>query len=216
MEKNMAILMADLSGYTAMTETHGASSAADLIEKYIDIVKTSLVGDSELHEITGDEVFIVSSSADHLLSTALMIHQATHNEDNFLQLHGALHYGKILKRNKSYFGTAINLTSRIASIADAGNFLCSLPFVNALAKKPETSFRSRGKYSFKNLSEEMEVFEMIAKDHKEFFVDPVCRMLIINQEKALAHPHLSGIYFCSSGCLERFSQAKISGLKFEV
>ncbi|MFL5809853.1 MAG: hypothetical protein ACJ749_10055 [Flavisolibacter sp.] len=216
MEKEMAIMMADLSGYTALTETHGASSAADLIEKYVDIVKACLVGDSELHEITGDEVFIVSSSADHLLLSALMIHQATHSEENFLQLHGGLHYGKILKRNKNYFGTAINLSSRIASAAPPGSFLCSLPFVSALVKKTEVSFQSRGKQVFKNLSEEMELFEMIATPHKPFYVDPVCRMLIINREKAIAHPDSPGTYFCSAGCLEKFSQTKTSGLKFEV
>jgi class 3 adenylate cyclase len=37
MEKNIAILMADLSGYTALTETHGSSAAADIIDKYMGI-----------------------------------------------------------------------------------------------------------------------------------------------------------------------------------
>ena len=71
MEQNIAILIADLSGYTALTETHGASSAADLIDKYIEIVSNSLVGESHLHERVGDEVMIVSDSPDHLHSTAL-------------------------------------------------------------------------------------------------------------------------------------------------
>jgi len=35
MEENIAILMADLSGYTALTETHGLSLAADLIDRYV-------------------------------------------------------------------------------------------------------------------------------------------------------------------------------------
>jgi len=39
MEENIAILIADLSGYTALTETHGAASAADIIDKYIQIVE---------------------------------------------------------------------------------------------------------------------------------------------------------------------------------
>ena len=60
----MAILIADLSGYTALTETHGASAAADIIDKYVEMVKDSLVGDSHFHERAGDEVMIVSSSAD--------------------------------------------------------------------------------------------------------------------------------------------------------
>ena len=73
MEENIAILMADLSGYTALTETHGANSAADLIDKYVSIAENCLVGDCKLHERIGDEIMIVSASPDFLLATALMI-----------------------------------------------------------------------------------------------------------------------------------------------
>ena len=117
MEKNMAILMADLSGYTALTETHGAVAAADIIERYVAIAEKCLVGDSRIHERTGDELMIVSSSPDYLLATALIIEKNTTNEENFLLVHGGLHYGKVLERGNSYFGTAINITSRIASRA---------------------------------------------------------------------------------------------------
>jgi len=51
--------MADLSGYTALTETHGPSGAADIVEKYISIVRDCLVGDSHLHGVVGDEVIII-------------------------------------------------------------------------------------------------------------------------------------------------------------
>ena len=61
MEQNIAILVADLSGYTALTEMHGSDTAADLIDKYLEIVQNSLVGASHLHERKGDEVMIVST-----------------------------------------------------------------------------------------------------------------------------------------------------------
>ena len=54
MEENVAILMADLSGFTALTETHGAVSAADIIEKYIRIAENCLVGNTIIHERKGD------------------------------------------------------------------------------------------------------------------------------------------------------------------
>lgn len=38
MEINIAILMADLSGYTAMTEIHGAESAAAMVDRYLTLV----------------------------------------------------------------------------------------------------------------------------------------------------------------------------------
>jgi len=202
MEKNIAILIADLSGYTALTETHGSVAAADLIDKYIEIVKTCLVGDSQLHERTGDEIMVVSSSPDFLIATALMIGSKTSNEENFLQVHGGLHYGKVLKRSNSYFGSALNLTSRIAAKANAGTYWCSDDFVNALSNTSMFPLTSQGNHLFKNISEEKEVFELSNEDRRTFYIDPVCRMLILDIQNAISHPSEHDQYFCSTDCLE--------------
>lgn len=210
MEQNIAILIADLSGYTALTETHGASSAADLIDKYIEIVNNSLVGESHLHERVGDEVMIVSDSPDHLLSTAVVLLQNVFTEYNFLQIHGALHYGKILKRNNSFFGSTINLASRIASHAKPGFFLCSADFLNAMTDKKSYSFTSIGKYNFKNVIEEKEVFEMTIDKPGSLYIDPVCRMLLTAQEKRISHPDQPDLFFCSENCLKIFMERQIN------
>jgi len=205
MEKNIAILMADLSGYTALTETHGSFAAADLIDKYVGIVENCLVGDSELHERTGDEIMIVSTSPDFLLATALMIGKNTSNEENFLQVHGGLHYGSVLKRGKGYFGSAINLTSRITAKANAGTYWCSDEFVNALSNKSAFTLTSKGNHIFKNISEEKELFELFIEDRMAFYIDPVCRMLIMDPKKAIQHPNEEDKYFCSPDCLEIYT-----------
>jgi adenylate cyclase len=205
MEKNIAILIADLSGYTALTETHGSVAAADLIDKYIRIVENCLVGDSKLHERTGDEIMIVSSSPDFLLATALTIGKKTSNEENFLQVHGGLHYGKVLKRANSYFGSALNLTSRIAAKANAGTYWCSDEFANALSDKSVFTLTSKGRHLFKNISNEKEVFELGNEDRRPFYIDPVCRMLILDPKNAIAHPNEGDQYFCSPECLEIYT-----------
>ncbi|MGZ8557831.1 MAG: adenylate/guanylate cyclase domain-containing protein [Chitinophagaceae bacterium] len=202
MEKNIAILMADLSGYTALTETHGSVAAADLIDRYIGIVESCLVGDSKIHERTGDEIMIVSESPDFLLATALMIGKNISNEENFLQVHGGLHYGKVLKRANSYFGSSINLTSRIAAKANAGTFRCSEEYMNALSDKSLFKLTSKGNHFFKNISKEKEVFELCIEERKIFYIDPVCRMLILDPQNAIQHPNEGDQYFCSSDCLE--------------
>jgi adenylate cyclase len=202
MEENIAILMADLSGYTALTETHGSVSAADLIDKYLAIVENCLVGDSRLHERTGDEVMIISASPDCLLATSLLIMKETSEQENFLQVHGGLHLGKALKRNNSYFGAAINLTSRIAAKAKPGTFLCSEDFANSLSGKSLSGLVPAGKHRFKNVSEEKEMFEITNENKNAFFIDPVCRMLILDTNKATKHSGAAGIFFCSPDCLE--------------
>lgn len=204
----MAILMADLSGYTALTETHGSFAAANLIDKYIRIVENCLIGDCKLHERVGDEVMIVSSSPDYLVVTALLILSNTSTEENFLQVHGGLHYGKVLQRANSYFGSAINLTSRIAAKANAGRVLCSDEFVNALSDKSVFTLISKGNQVFKNINKENEIFELGIEEKKSFYIDPICRMLILESQHAIQHPTDDGQYFCSSDCHELYNQRK--------
>lgn len=214
MEENLAILMADLSGYTALTETHGAVSAADLIDKYLEIVESCLVGDCELKERTGDEVMIISASADNLLSSAAMIMTKTSQQENFLQVHGGLHYGVVLKRKNSLFGSAINLTARIAAQAAPGTFWCSTDFIHALSDRIKFTFTPKGKQSFKNIKEEQEVAEILIAGANEYVIDPICRMLIVDKSAALQHREKRELFFCSQQCLDRFNESPISDFTF--
>jgi len=202
MEQDIAILIGDLSGYTALTETHGSLSAADLIDKYIEIVNGSLIGSSLLHQRVGDEVMIVSTSPDDLLATAGVLLQKTLEEYNFLQIHGALHFGKLLKRNNHYFGTSLNLTSRIAAQARAGTFLCTPDFCNVISDNSISRFKSLGKYSFKNVAEEKELFEVVFENQTHYYVDPICRMIVNKEKLSFPHPTEPGILFCSQSCLD--------------
>ncbi len=202
MEQNIAILMADLSGYTALTETHGSVSAADLIDKYISIAQNCLVGNTKMHERTGDEIMFISDSADSLLETALKLEANAVCEENFLLVHGGLHFGKVLKRANNYFGSAINLVSRIAAKAVPGTFWCSDDFVYSITDKSICKFLSKGNFVFKNITQEKEVFELSIERMKANYVDPVCRMLIVNKQNAIPHPHEEELYFCSSQCLK--------------
>jgi class 3 adenylate cyclase len=208
MEQDVAILIADLSGYTALTEAHGPSTAADMIDSYLEIVNTSLVGESKLHQSVGDEVVIVSPSPDDLINTAIILIQKCLMEKDFLQLHGGLHYGKILKRNNNYFGSTINLASRIAAKANKGSFWCSAQFVDALADKTQFTFRSQGSNTFKNVSKQNEVLELVIENKNSFYIDPVCRMLIHKKETAVPHPE-EDILFCSADCYNLYMQSKM-------
>jgi len=202
MEKNVAILLADLSGYSALTEVHGAASAANLIDRYIAIAKNCLVGDSRLHQQTGDELMFLSDSPDAMLATAKRLATASAHEAYFLQVHGGLHYGKLLKRGANYFGTALNLAARIAAKAKAGSFYCSAEFAACTTDQADGIFQSKGKYLLKNISEEKELFELNIANKNGNYIDPVCRMLILNPETAFRYPNKDHIYFCSSQCLE--------------
>jgi adenylate cyclase len=160
MEVNVAILMADLSGYSALTETHGSVTAVDLIDKYISVAENCLVGDCKLHQQTGDEIMFVSNSSDVMLATAKQLAANTAELENFLQVHGGLHYGPVLKRGSNYFGSTVNLTARIAAKAATGAFYCSSEFIDSITDKSTCLFQSRGNHSLKNICEEKDLFEL--------------------------------------------------------
>jgi class 3 adenylate cyclase len=149
----------------------------------------------------------VSNSADHLIRTALLLMQHTSAEDNFLQVHGGLHYGKILKRNNNYFGTTINFASRIAHKANAGTFWCSEDYINALTDSVPFNFQSMGQCTFKNLSENRELFELKIDRQVSFHIDPVCRMLINDPKNAISHLP-ENIFFCSQDCYKTYLTKK--------
>ena len=139
-----------------------------------------------------------------MLATALKLEANTASEENFLQVHGGLHFGKVLKRAGNYFGSALNLVSRIAAKSVAGTFCCSEEFVTSLADKSVCTFKSKGYHHFKNITEEKEIFELGIEKTKTSYIDPVCRMLILNPQNATHHPGKNEIYFCSSACLELY------------
>ena len=121
-------------------------------------------------------------------------------------VHGGLHFGKVLKRGGSYFGSTINLVSRIASKAVPGSFWCSGDFINALKDKSACTFISKGNHHFKNITDAKEVFELGIERMKTSYIDPVCRMLIVNVQNAVYDPSEGGLYFCSSKCLEIYRE----------
>jgi class 3 adenylate cyclase len=205
MEKNAAILMADLSGYSALTETHGSVTAADLIDKYISLAENCLVGDCILHQQTGDEIMFISDSSDVMLATAKQLAANTAKVEYFLQVHGGLHYGPVLKRGTNYFGSTVNLTARIAAKAVAGTFYCSAEFKNSITDKSICIFQPRGNHSLKNINEEKELFELDIDKMSANFIDPVCRMLILQPANAFRHPN-EEIYFCSPQCLTVYKE----------
>ena len=207
MEKNVAIMMADLSGYSALTERHGAVAAANLIDKYMSIAEKSLIGDCKVHQQTGDEIMFVSDSSDVILATARQLATNTANEEYFLQVHGGLHYGRVLKRGGNYFGSTINMVARIAGKAAAGTFYGSAEFVNSVRDKSHCTFKSQGTHQFKNFSVEKEVFEIGLGKIQTNHIDPVCRMRILHPENAIRNSSSDQLFFCSAQCLDAYKES---------
>ncbi|MES1181295.1 MAG: hypothetical protein ABUL44_00725, partial [Flavobacterium sp.] len=93
-------------------------------------------------------------------------------------------------------------TSRIAAKADPGTFWCSEEFADSLSDKSIANLQSKGKHSLKNISEHKELYELKNENNRPVFIDSVCRMVILNTDKAIKHPTNKDVFFCSTACLD--------------
>ena len=209
MESSLAILMADLSGYTALTEVHGAGAAMQLIGKYMELAGRSLVGNSRLVERTGDQLVIISEDADSLASTAISLIRHAKEEPRFLHVHAGLHYGTVTEQQGHYYGSAVNLTARIASNAKAGKIYCSREFVEALTTPEVFQLEPLGTVRFKNVLVPKEIYELLPEIHTEWIahIDPVCHMQLHGSHHPISHTYNGKDYFfCSEECRQLFVQ----------
>jgi adenylate cyclase len=210
MEKDLAILMADLTGYTAMTDAHGGESAARIVNKYMQLVENALHGSSRIVQRIGDQVVLIADNADDMVITAQKLNSLTREEHHFLSIHAGLHYGPIFIENGNLFGSTINVAARIMNLAARGQVLCSSQFKTMLTDP--TKFQSVGLYSLKNLMMEFELHELLQEQQPNpFNIDPVCHMHIDVGKSEFTFIYNGMTYhFCGPNCRALFMDSPAS------
>jgi adenylate cyclase len=206
-QADMAILMADLSGYTAMTEIHGPRSAFHIVNRYMQLVDKAIYGSSRFLERVGDQVVIVSPNADDLAMTAIRLLEYGSAESNFLPIHAGLHFGKIIEQGGSFYGSAMNITARIAAKAKDGSILCSVEFQEKISPAAGVNFVIKEKVKLKNLLHPVSVVELLPLGNYSTpgkAIDPVC-LMSVEKTTAFSLMHNKAVYhFCSDECVRVF------------
>jgi adenylate cyclase len=207
-EIDLVLLIADLSGFTALTEAHGNLSAANIVNRYVEIVQEAIHPGTRLVERVGDEVLIVASDAISLVRTAIGLRQALDREPLFPIVHAGIHAGRVLEQDGHYFGRALNLASRVAAQAGGDQILCTKQVVARVGELEGVTYRALGPTYFKNITEPVEIFEVVAGDQnvEANTLDPVCRMQV-RTDTATASLPFGGktYYFCSFECAKAFA-----------
>ena len=207
-ERDLTFLIADLAGFTALTEIHGSRYAAWVITRYLSLVQTALHPAARLVERVGDAVLVVAPEAASAVKTALDLRAATERESLFPLLRIGVHGGPVVELDGSYFGTPLNLTARLATHAAAGQVLCTESIARAAAHLKDVEFRRLGPVTLKNILAPVCVFEvMTAHRHEDTaLLDPVCQMRVDPATMAAQLTHVGRTYyFCSPQCVRTFA-----------
>lgn len=207
-EKEIAILIADLTGYTAMTDVHGGVSAAKMVSKYMKIVGLAVHGKTKVVQRIGDQVVMIAKDPSDLLTTAKQLNALIIEEHHFLSIHAGLHYGTIIVENGNLFGSTINIAARIMNLASSRQILCSSFFQRRLSANEQKLFKSIGVHKLKNVMSDIELFELVDTTMNPFKIDPVCHMHVASNKQSLTLEYQGITYhFCSDHCMSLFRAA---------
>jgi class 3 adenylate cyclase/YHS domain-containing protein len=203
----VSFVIADLAGFTALTETHGSRFAARLITRYVEIARATLAPGARLLERVGDAVLIVSAHASPSVRTALALREAVEREPLFPGLRVGVHGGPVVEAAGAYFGTPLNLAARLAAHAEPGQILCTEEIARGAMDVEGIEFRMLGLATLKNIAKPVRLLEISARVSRgaDRAVDPVCRMRVDVRTAAASVVHEQAPYFfCSPACAELF------------
>ncbi len=116
----VGIAFADLTGYTRLTEEAGEEEALDVVERFVREVGQTLPDEARIVKTIGDAVMVVSADAAGLTAWAVRF-QAGRTERPLPRI--GIHLGSVIYRDGDYFGTAVNLASRVGARAAGGEVL---------------------------------------------------------------------------------------------
>jgi class 3 adenylate cyclase/YHS domain-containing protein len=207
-EAAVTFLIADISGYTALTEAHGSLRAAAVVRRFLEMARASLQPTARLLERVGDSVLIAAPDASAAVRTAIALRAAAEAERFFPPIRQGVHGGPVIEWDGSYFGTPLNLTARLAGHAGPGQILCTERVAQA-ASELGSIFRSVGVASLKNIREPVTLVEVVTPDRQldPELLDPICWMQVQRPAaRELIRIGSRTYHFCSTECAEAFAE----------
>jgi class 3 adenylate cyclase len=158
LERPPAMCFIDLTGFTRLTQEHGDLAAADLAGSLGRIVQRSAVHHGG-HPVKwlGDGVMLHFADPGQAVLGALEMVRAV-TEAELPPAHVGLHAGPVIFQAGDYYGSTVNIASRISDHARPGQVLVSQAVVDA-AKDTDIAFAEVGQVELKGVAGVMPLFE---------------------------------------------------------
>lgn len=207
-EITAAVAFIDLSSFTPLTAVMGDEKAAEVIDRFSQLVRDCIRDHAgRIVKQIGDGFMLLFPDAPSAVAASLAICDAVSQEPQFPAARAGIHFGPMLYREGDYVGAVVNAASRLADRADRHQILVSSSVRREAAALPVAEFIPLGRTSLKGVAEDLELFEVRRMGHtpREKSVDPVCGMELRPAEAA-ARLAVAGSeqIFCSNECLRRF------------
>jgi adenylate cyclase len=208
------VMFIDLANFTPLTMVMGDSVAAQVVDRFGELVRKNTAGcGGRIVKQIGDAFMIVFIEASDAVACGLAIEEAVGEESQFPAVHIGAHTGQLLYREGDYLGNTVNIAARVAAEAGPHQLLVSESLRTAAGDQQRVEFVSLGTRQLKGIADAVELFEArrAGRELLPRLLDPVCGMeLRAGDEHARLVWQGQEVAFCSADCLQRFLTKVVS------
>jgi len=147
-EVEVAVMLADISGSTALYEAVGNVEALNRVSGCLDLLRDVIERNGgQFISSKGDDILCIFETPQATLDVGIQMFEET--QDNGLSLHAGVDFGQIIRARNDVFGDSVNMAARLASVANSGEVLCSQDVYDQLNGEYRAMLRFFGPRHFK-------------------------------------------------------------------
>ena len=123
--RQVAVAFADLVGFTRLGEEVPPEELGQLANRLADLARDTAVPPVRFIKTIGDAVMFVCPNPAPLLDAVLKLVEITDGDNDFPRLRAGIASGSAVSRAGDWFGSPVNLASRVTAVARPGTVLAA-------------------------------------------------------------------------------------------
>jgi adenylate cyclase len=123
--RQVTVAFADLVGFTRLGEEVPAEELGQLANRLADLARDTAVPPVRFIKTIGDAVMFVCTDPAPLLDAVLKLVEITDGDNDFPRLRAGIASGSAVSRAGDWFGSPVNLASRVTAVARPGTVLAA-------------------------------------------------------------------------------------------
>lgn len=156
----VSIAFADLVGFTRLGEVVPPEKLEGLAHRLTDLAHEVAVPPVRFIKTIGDEVMLVSPDPVLLLDAVMRLVDATEGDDEFPRVRAGMATGMAVSRAGDWFGSPVNLASRVTGAARPGSVLVSESARDAVGDDEGFTWSFAGARHLKGISSDVKLFRV--------------------------------------------------------
>jgi adenylate cyclase len=158
--RQVTVAFADLVGFTRLGEEVPPEELGQLANRLADLAREVAVPPVRFIKTIGDAVMFVCTDPAALLDAVLKLVEMTDGDNDFPRLRAGIASGPAVSRAGDWFGSPVNMASRVTAVARPGGVLAAESARDALGDAAGFSWSFAGARHLKGIKGEAKLFRV--------------------------------------------------------